>query len=207
MAAISPAFRLSTSVSSPKSLTITWARVPATSSSIRHWIGWLKLNTIPGMSASESRILSISSSRERALVHCSRGLSAPTNPVLSTPRASIATPGLPGPRHDRLQLGELLQPLLDFARRLHRLLERDARDQLDVHVERALVHDGHELGAQARDERQRPPTSASSRRRDDDDASSQREGEQRQVERAWPACKTGLSLCTGLERDQAQRPG
>ena len=50
---------------------------------------------MPGMSATASRILSISSSRDRALVHSPRGFSVPTNPVLSTPRASTATPVWP----------------------------------------------------------------------------------------------------------------
>jgi len=93
--AISLALRLSTPLSSPKSRTMICARVPATSSSIRHWIGWLKLATMPGTSSMASRILSINSSRLLALVHSPRGLSEPTNPVLSTPRASIAMPVCP----------------------------------------------------------------------------------------------------------------
>ena len=62
---------------------------------MRHWIGWLKLATTPGMSAIAFRMRLVSSSRVRALVHCPIGLRAPTNPVLSTPRASTATPVWP----------------------------------------------------------------------------------------------------------------
>ncbi len=58
-------------------------------------MGWLKLATTPGMSATDSRIRSMSSSRDRALVHALRGASVPTNPVLSTPRASTDTPVWP----------------------------------------------------------------------------------------------------------------
>ena len=74
---------------------MTCARVPATSSSMRHWMGWLKLATTPGMSATASRIFPVSSSRVRALVQAERGFSEPTKPVLSTPRASTATPVCP----------------------------------------------------------------------------------------------------------------
>ena len=57
---------------------MSWARVPATSSSIRQAIGWLKEKAMPGKSAIASRIFSVSSSRVGAVVHSSRGLSMPT---------------------------------------------------------------------------------------------------------------------------------
>ena len=57
---------------------MSWARVPATSSSMRQAIGWLKEKAMPGKSDIASRILSVSSSRERAEVHSLRGLSMPT---------------------------------------------------------------------------------------------------------------------------------
>ena len=68
--------------------------------------------------------------------------------------------GLPGARHDGLEFGELHQALLDLERRLERLVQRHAGQQLDVHVERAFVHDRQELGAEARHRARAPRTPA-----------------------------------------------
>ena len=63
---------------------------------------------------------------------------------------------LAGFADDRHELGELHQLLFDLAAHLHGFGQRDARQELEVHVESALVHDRHELRPQPGDEGQRP---------------------------------------------------
>ncbi len=64
-------------------------------------------------------------------------------------------PRLAGLADDRDQLGELFHAGLDFAAHLQGIRQRHARQELEVHVESPLVHDGHEFRAQAWQEKKR----------------------------------------------------
>ena len=145
---------------------MSWARVPATSSSIRQAMGWLKEKAMPGKSAMASRILS-----GQLLAGLGR------RPFRAGPEhADVArlldAPGLEGDarlpglaRRSSRARGTAHEPLLDLAAHLQRFRERDAGQELEVHVEGALVHDGHELGPEAGDEQERAGQQEGRRRR------------------------------------------
>ncbi len=125
------------------------------------------------------------------------GFQRPDEPGLVHAPGFDGDAGLPGARHHGLEFGELHQALLDLERRLERLVQRHAGQQLDVHVERPLVHDRQELGAEARHERERTEhehAAGHDNRRPGGRASTGATG--RYTRRI--ACRTGLSCVSGF---------
>ena len=108
-------------------------------------------------------------------------MSTPTKPVLSTPRASRATPVCPVRDTTVVSSGNCFSRVSTSPAVCIDRFERDAGDQLDVHVERAFVHDRDELGPEPRHERGRGDQ-REQRRPEDDGAPPQRQAEERHIE-------------------------
>ncbi|MBS1226714.1 MAG: hypothetical protein H6R32_648, partial [Candidatus Aminicenantes bacterium] len=113
-------------------------------------------------------------------------------------------PGLAGLADDGHELGEFHQPGLDLAAHVQGLGERDARQELDVRVEGAFVHDGHELRAQARDE-ERCPGEESDGGDDDDGLVAEAPKQDREIALLRPFDEEASLVRVRLEEQVAER--